>query len=367
MNESNSNTISLDVKKVNHHFGEGESRNQVLYNIGLTINRGEIVIMTGPSGSGKTTLLTLIGALRSVQHGSIKLFGKELRGLSSDKQIKMRQNIGFIFQAHNLFDSLSACDNVQMALELKKVERSQMKRKAIDILTKLGLAERVNYKPAKLSGGQRQRVAIARAIVNRPGLILADEPTAALDKDTGKEVINLLKNLAKNNGSTIMIVTHDNRILNAADRIVNMIDGTISSNVDIRRAQFICAHLKKCKLFKRASTAQLLEISDKMEVEEYDDGQNIVRKGDSGEKFYLIESGAVTIIVHDEDSNERIVNTLRKEDYFGESALLTGVRNATVRSAGKTILYSLTQRNLLDAIARTGSLGDELNKVISVR
>ena len=168
------------IRDLVHHFGAGDSAKQVLYDINLSIPRGQIVIMTGPSGSGKTTLLTLVGALRTVQQGSIRFLGTELRGLSLREQAEVRRHIGFIFQAHNLFESLTARQNVHMALELRDLEPAEKRRLAERILTGLGLGERMDCKPQQLSGGQRQRVAIARALVNRPAVVLADEPTAAL-------------------------------------------------------------------------------------------------------------------------------------------------------------------------------------------
>ena len=172
---------SVQVRSLNYCFGRGELRKQVLYDISLDLFGGHIVIMTGPSGSGKTTLLTLIGALRSVHEGSLRVMGKELVGLGSRQLVDIRRNIGFIFQSHNLFESLTACQNVEMAVELTG-QLQNKRQQAIAMLEKVGLGDRVDYKPQALSGGQKQRVAIARALVNQPRLILADEPTAALDK-----------------------------------------------------------------------------------------------------------------------------------------------------------------------------------------
>ena len=185
---------------------------------------GQIVIMTGPSGSGKTTLLSLIGALRSAQEGSLTVLGHELIGLGESQLVEVRRDIGFIFQSHNLFESLTASQNIEMAVELLDNWREKRKR-AVQILTQLGLSHQVDYKPKALSGGQKQRVAIARALVNQPLLILADEPTAALDKKSSREVVTLMQKLAEEQGRTILIVTHDNNILDVADRIINLNDG----------------------------------------------------------------------------------------------------------------------------------------------
>src|SRR5215468_8421489 len=185
------------VNQVNHYYGEGESRNQVLFNNCVEIGAGQLVIMTGPSGSGKTTLLTLIGALRSVQEGSVLVQGQELRGLDKKALVEVRRNIGFIFQAHNLFASLTALENILMTLELHHYTRKERQERATEMLIRLGLESRMHAKPQAMSGGQRQRVAIARALVHRPKLILADEPTAALDKDAGRDVVTLLQHLAQ--------------------------------------------------------------------------------------------------------------------------------------------------------------------------
>ena len=222
---------SVQIRHLNFYFGEGELRKQVLYDINLDLYPGQIVILTGPSGSGKTTLLTLIGALRTVQEGSLKVLGQEIRGLGARQLVEVRRNIGFIFQAHNLFHSLTARQNVLMSCDLFPTPHDR--QKAAEILTALGLGERVDYKPHALSGGQKQRVAIARALVNRPKLILADEPTAALDKKSGRDVVNLMQKMAQESGITILMVTHDSRILDVADRIINLVDGTLQSDLQV--------------------------------------------------------------------------------------------------------------------------------------
>ena len=221
--------LAIKIEHLNFYFGEGELRKQVLYDISLNLPKGQIVILTGPSGSGKTTLLTLIGALRTLQEGSLTVLGQELVGLKNKDLIDVRRNIGFIFQAHNLFESLSASQNVEMSVELTGALSGKRKR-AADILTKLGLGDRIDYKPNALSGGQKQRVAIARALVNHPKIILADEPTAALDKDSGRNVVNLMRHLCETEGTTVLMVTHDNRVLDVADRIINLVDGQVESD-----------------------------------------------------------------------------------------------------------------------------------------
>ncbi|WP_315790770.1 DevA family ABC transporter ATP-binding protein [Fischerella sp. JS2] len=218
----------ISIQHINHYYGKGALRRQILFDINLEIYPGEIVLMTGPSGSGKTTLLSLIGGLRSVQEGSLKFLGKELYRASQTKLVNIRRNIGYIFQAHNLLEFLTARQNVQMAVELNKhISQKEAIAKAESILRAVGLGQRINYYPDSLSGGQKQRIAIARALVNNPALVLADEPTAALDKQSGRDVVELMQRLAKEQGTSILLVTHDNRILDIADRIVEMEDGIL--------------------------------------------------------------------------------------------------------------------------------------------
>jgi putative ABC transport system ATP-binding protein len=219
----------IEIKNLSHYYGRGALKRQILFDINLEIYTGEIVIMTGPSGSGKTTLLSLIGGLRSVQEGSLKLLGEELSGTSQNQLVKIRRNIGYIFQAHNLLGFLTARQNVQMAVELNKtISQTEAIAKSEAMLGSVGLQERINYYPDNLSGGQKQRIAIARALVNHPPLVLADEPTAALDKQSGRDVVEIMQSLAKEQGTTILLVTHDNRILDIADRIVEMEDGLLT-------------------------------------------------------------------------------------------------------------------------------------------
>ncbi|MEA5616363.1 DevA family ABC transporter ATP-binding protein [Cronbergia sp. UHCC 0137] len=221
----------ISISNLNHYFGEGSLRKQVLFDINLEIQAGEIVIMTGPSGSGKTTLLTLMGGLRSAQEGSLQILDQEIYNAKKHKLTKLRRQIGYIFQAHNLMTFLTAKENVKMSLELHDdFLGKDINAKAIAILEEVGLGDRVDYYPEKLSGGQKQRVAIARALVSHPKIVLADEPTAALDKKSGRDVVELMQKLAKEQGCTILLVTHDNRILDIADRIVYMEDGKLKND-----------------------------------------------------------------------------------------------------------------------------------------
>lgn len=221
---------AISVQDLDHYFGHGQLKKQVLYDINLEIEAGKIVIMTGPSGSGKTTLLTLVGGLRSAQSGSLQILGQELAGASAKTLTQARKQHSYIFQAHNLHSSLTALENVRMGLELHpQFTVTEMNQRATAMLEQVGLADRIHYYPDDLSGGQKQRVAIARALVSHPKLVLADEPTAALDSKSGRDVVSLMQTLAKEQGCTILIVTHDNRILDVADQIVHMEDGVLKA------------------------------------------------------------------------------------------------------------------------------------------
>ncbi|GAB4523704.1 MAG: DevA family ABC transporter ATP-binding protein [Pleurocapsa sp.] len=221
----------VDIKNLDFSFGKGKLKKQILFDINLTLRSGEVVILKGPSGSGKTTLLTLIGGLRSPQSGSLKVFQKELVGARQKELVQTRKNIGYIFQAHNLLASLTARQNVQMSLELHhQYSSKEVKEKSIAMLEAVGLADHINYYPHDLSGGQKQRVAIARALASHPKMVLADEPTAALDSKSGRDVVDLMQQLAREQGCTILIVTHDNRILDVADRIIELEDGYITTS-----------------------------------------------------------------------------------------------------------------------------------------
>lgn len=218
----------LEAIGLNHWFGTGEVRKQALFDVNLTLKRGSFTVLMGPSGSGKTTVLTLVGCLRAVQDGSVTLLDRQLNGATGADLVALRRRLGFIFQAHNLHESLTAAQNVIMGLQVHRgVADADAQRAASHALGLVGLSDRVSYLPGNLSGGQKQRVAVARALVGNPALVLADEPTAALDKDSAAEVVDLLKRLGAARGTTTLLVTHDNRILDRADRILTLEDGRI--------------------------------------------------------------------------------------------------------------------------------------------
>lgn len=219
---------SISVRGLNHWFGEGEARKQALFDIDVEIAKGQLTVLVGASGSGKTTLLTLMGCLRRVQDGSITLLGQELAGADEADLILARRRLGFIFQAHNLHESLTAMQNVRMGLEVHGARAvAHWEPASRHMLGLLGLEDRLHYLPGNLSGGQKQRVAIARALVGNPDIVFADEPTAALDKDSALNVVHLLKQLGRERGTTIVMVTHDSKILDLADRILTMDDGRL--------------------------------------------------------------------------------------------------------------------------------------------
>lgn len=220
----------VEARGLNHWFGAGEARKQALFDVDLALPRGSLTALIGPSGSGKTTLLTLLGCLRAVQHGSVRMMGHELHGATEADLTALRQQLGFIFQSHNLHESLTALQNVILGVQVRPGVPDDLARRAsARALDLVGLSDRLDYLPANLSGGQKQRVAVARALVGNPSIVLADEPTAALDKDSAADVVNLLKRLGAERGTTTLLVTHDNRILDRSNRIVTLEDGRIVS------------------------------------------------------------------------------------------------------------------------------------------
>ena len=351
------------VEDLNHSFGEGESRNQVLFGNAIEIEPGQFVVMTGPSGSGKTTLLTLVGALRSVQQGRVDILGHDLASLSPRALVAVRRNVGFIFQMHNLFDALSAYENVKMAMQLDGRAQSEMRQRGCAVLDRLGLGQRIDYKPRSLSGGQRQRVAIARALVNRPRLVLADEPTAALDRDSARAVVDFLKETTVEHGSAVLMVTHDHRIIEKADRLVHMVDGRIASDVVLHDALRICEFLKTVDAFKELTPVQLTDVAEKTKKRRYVSGDVIIREGDPGDDFFLISDGNADVMRQHHE-----VATLGQGDFFGEAALITGEpRNATVVARTDLETYVLGKGDFRAAIEASASFRDQLYRVYFLR
>ena len=351
------------VEALNHFYGRGESRSQVLFDNGIELGAGQFVVMTGPSGAGKTTLLTLVGALRSVQEGRIEVLGRDLSKLGRSELVVTRRNVGFIFQLHNLFDALSAYENVMMAMQLRRGQPAEMRERGTAILQRLGLGHRIDHKPRSLSGGERQRVAIARALVNSPNLVLADEPTAALDRDSAHKVVDLLKETTVEQGSTVVMVTHDHRIIEKADRLVHMVDGRIASDVVLHDQLRICEFLKTVDVFKNLTPIELTHVAEKVAKRQFVAGDVIIRQGEAGEDFYLISDGTVEVMREGHD-----VARLGAGDFFGEGALITGEpRNATVLANDNLETYVLGKTEFRAAIEASRSFRDQLYRVYFLR
>ena len=225
---------AVRVRGLCHRYGRGDTALAVLRQVDLEIGSGEVVLLTGPSGCGKTTLLTLVGALRQVQEGSVQVLSQELHGASRGERQRLRRRIGMIFQGHNLLRCLTAEQNVQMGADLLGGLGYRARRdRAREWLRAVGLSDHLRKLPHDLSGGQKQRVAIARALAAEPQLLLADEPTAALDSRSGREVVELLRRLAREQGCGVLMVTHDPRILDVADRLVRMEDGRLFADAPV--------------------------------------------------------------------------------------------------------------------------------------
>lgn len=209
-------------------YCSGQECDRVLQGINLKIKCGDLQLLMGPSGSGKTTLLSILAGLLTPTAGHVYLLGEDITKMSPEKLTRFRRrNIGFIFQNFNLFPALTAAENVEIILNLKGVRGRHARQQAQTLLAQVGLSKQVNQKPGDLSGGQKQRVAIARALAGNPRLIMADEPTAALDSRSGHNVIELLRTLAKEEGCTVLMVTHDPRIIDVADRVADLEDGIL--------------------------------------------------------------------------------------------------------------------------------------------
>lgn len=357
----------ISIRDLSFAYGEGEARKEVLSRNNLDLFPGELVIMSGPSGSGKTTLISLIGALRTVQEGSLRVGGQELKNFDGAALLKYRRSVGFIFQHHNLFPALTALESVLMAFEMSGLPAGERQTRATRILEQVGLGHRVHYKPERLSGGQRQRVAIARALVNRPSLILADEPTAALDKETGRNVVDLIKELVRNNHATALMITHDTRLLDAADRIIHMMDGQIVSNVVVEEVLEISTFLRASGLFPSTTPAELMEVAQKMTRRNYAPGEAVITQGEEGDRFYVITEGMVEVETGGPQA-PRVVGMIGAGGFFGERALIAREpRNATVRASVPLEVYSLDKDDFEAAIARSKTFKDQLLAAIFSR
>jgi putative ABC transport system ATP-binding protein len=224
--------VALRLSGLTKVFGAGTTEVDAVTDVTLTVRVGEIVLIMGPSGSGKTTLLTMIAGLLRPTRGRIDLYGQDITSLPESRRADLRRRyIGFVFQSFNLLESLTAIQNVEVALNVRGIHGRRADEKARELLTRVGLGDRLNFLPDKLSGGERQRVSIARALANDAPLILADEPTANLDSRNGRGVVSVLHDLAKTDNRTVIIVSHDARIREVADRILWLEDGRLKRRV----------------------------------------------------------------------------------------------------------------------------------------
>ncbi len=220
---------AIAVRQLTKTYTEGSAGTLALNGVDLDVHSGELLMLMGPSGSGKTTLLSIMGCILTATSGSVRIADREVSSLRERDLPAIRlEHIGFVFQGFNLFPTLTAGENVELMLDLKKTPAAKAKQRAHELLDQIGLADKYNAFPADLSGGQKQRVAIARALAGDPGIILADEPTAALDSHTGRTVMQQMTELAHQRGRAVVIVTHDSRVLDFADRIVKIEDGAIA-------------------------------------------------------------------------------------------------------------------------------------------
>lgn len=220
--------VAINVKNVRKEFGKKHIKVIAVKDVSMKVEKGEIVLILGPSGSGKTTLLSMIGCIMTPTSGEIYVNGEKISDMSEEYLPTIRKkHIGFVFQSFNLLRSLTAQENVEVALNLNGIKGNEAEERAREILTELGLGERLDFPPVDLSGGEKQRVSIARAIVNNPKVILADEPTGNLDSKTGQRIGKILRNFAKEHKTSVIVVTHDNRIENIADKILYLEDGMI--------------------------------------------------------------------------------------------------------------------------------------------
>jgi putative ABC transport system ATP-binding protein len=226
----NGPNILLEAKGIVKVFGSGEGQVKPLKGIDLKLRAGELTLLMGPSGSGKTTLLSILGCILSPTEGQLSVAGNSTEGLDAEGLAKVRRkHVGFVFQGYNLFPTMTASENVMLALDVRAAPVIDPPNHAVQALSAVGLAHRAKAFPSKLSGGEKQRVAIARALAGRPSVILADEPTAALDAENGRAVMALLSEVAKDPNRAVLAVTHDHRTLVYADRIIRIDDGRIVS------------------------------------------------------------------------------------------------------------------------------------------
>jgi putative ABC transport system ATP-binding protein len=274
------NAEGLHVRELTKRFGAGETEVVAVRNVSLDVAPGEVILIMGPSGSGKSTLLLMLGALLKPTEGTISLDSLELAGLSEGKLPDIRlRNFGFIFQDFNLLSALNVQDNVAFAAGLAGISRKEAQRKAAEILTELGLGHRLRFSPEKLSGGEKQRVAIARALINDPTLVLADEPTANLDSSHGKETMRLLRDIAKQRGRTVVIVSHDARIKDIADRVLWLEDGEFKEIVEMATDPVCGMAVERGKAVELESNGQTFHFCSRGCIREFQEESEAVAAG----------------------------------------------------------------------------------------
>ncbi len=231
-------SLAVEIHNLSKQYKLGQVTVNALQGINLELEKGEFVVVLGPSGSGKTTLLNIIGTLDKASSGKVLVDGRDLAKQSERELVEFRRKkISFVFQFFNLVPVLTAFENVELPLIISGVPKREAQERAVNLLKAVGLQDRVNHRPDELSGGQQQRVAIARALANKPSIVLADEPTGDLDTATGQQTMQLLLDLSKTQGTTVIVATHDQSILNLADRVLNMRDGQITSNQQTQSAR----------------------------------------------------------------------------------------------------------------------------------
>ncbi|WP_409560638.1 ABC transporter ATP-binding protein [Hyphomicrobium sp. MC8b] len=231
MTEPNNSKVIVEAEGIVKVLGAGAGENKVLKGVDLQLHTGELTLMMGPSGSGKTTLLSILGCILSPTQGKLSISGMDTRNMNKEQLANLRRkHVGFVFQSYNLVPTLSAVENVMLALDLRDLNGPDARRQAVEALEAVGLGHRISAMPAKMSGGEKQRVSIARALAGSPSVILADEPTAALDAQNGMAVMELLAAVAQDTGRAVLAVTHDHRTLQYADRIITIDDGRIAGS-----------------------------------------------------------------------------------------------------------------------------------------
>ena len=336
----------------------------MLFDASIEIGAGQLVVVTGPSGSGKTTLLSLIGALRRCRIAPSR-FSIATSGVLGATNWSPCAGISDLSSKPTICSSsLSAYENVKMAMQLGDCPPGEMRKRGMAILDRLGMADRADYKPRALSGGQRQRVAVARALVNRPRLVLADEPTAALDRDSSGAVVKLLKELTLKEACTIMMVTHDNRILELADRVVNVVDGRIISDVTLREAVVICELLRGMELFSHLTPTEITRTAEKIRRRRFAKDETIIRQGEAGDEFFVISQGSVAVRRRVPDGSEQLLETLHAGAFFGERALMVDEpRNATCVAATDVETLILDKLNFRQALEQSPSFRDQIQSI----